>query len=145
MYMKKVFYLPLYRSCDAKFFHDWLFYVNLCNFVPWCQHFVQLISTLIKSYYCYVYILRNYQHYHYKVASTQCPSKIAAAEPDPWCHYCSFVFYYHFTALELIPAANGRACCYYYLSLSLSHFCLYWNNFSIVECIRCQLFFNCFF
>lgn len=102
MYMKKVFYLPLYRSCDGKFFHDWLFYVNLGNFVPWCQHFVQLISTLIKSYYCCVYILRNYQHYYYIVASTQCPSKIAAAEPDPWCNYCSFVFYYLYSLLSII-------------------------------------------
>ena len=56
-------------------------------------------------------------HYQYYYAAPQCPSKteqIAAAEPDPWCYYCSFIFHPYLTALELMPAVNEKACCYYY-------------------------------
>ena len=61
------------------------FYVNFDNFLLGCpilqDNFVQLISTLIKSYYHHAYFLHHYEYY--MIAVPQCPSKteqIAATE-----------------------------------------------------------------
>ena len=97
------------------------FYVNLDNVVLWCLilqgSFVQLTSTLIKSYYRCAYFLSHYQHYYYQITAPQCPPKteqIAVGESDPWFHYCSFAFCHCLTALELMLATNERTCYYYY-------------------------------
>ena len=55
------------------------------------SNFVQLTSTLIKSYYCCAYFLCHYQYYYYKVAAPRCPSK---TEPNPLCHYCLLLVYF---------------------------------------------------
>ena len=137
-------------------------------------NFLQLISTMIKSYYECDYFIRHYQYYevvlwqlkpsflprlilnwrtysrrvaarwshgwaknqvstnqnsrnrwcqiasrimryYYKVAAPQCPSKTeqsASVEPDPWCHYCSFVFHHYLIALELVLVIYERVCYY---------------------------------
>ena len=115
----RVFHLLSHCSFNAIFFHDCFYYINFVNFLLWCpmlqSNLLQLIPTLIKNYYycadCYLNIINIniIRLLFYNVYQ-----RLERLLLLNLCHYCCFIFHHYFTALELMVAANERACYYNY-------------------------------
>ena len=107
-------YLSSDRSCNAIFFHRNVFLCKSRELLVLMAHTAGQFHTVDIN--CKEKLL-SLCHYQYCYPSPECTSKtgqIGAAEPDPRCYYCFFIFHPFLTTLELMLPANERACYYYY-------------------------------